>query len=729
MLAIGLVSGIGVLWIQRTDALSRWQAGIIEAALQKLRGRLPFDIESLHVRKEWRELFSGRIASLDLVLRRGDVRILLSGPVDLSERKISEETLFRVTYDPEIRLEWNARAKPPPVVKAHIVLDATRTFGDLRGLTLNWDAPATWSWPAASLKLTAPRLSARWGKPETGLTSDARIRIDAGAKAVEWAPSATRTILVGGLALSADTIAAELNADLGFGLWQAALSTQTSEILWDDLYLDLPLQALPLHAEWALGKRQAGLTIGAPAQPTVRVKAQWDERLLLGWDLQTSAVNLAELSASARKAAPTLAPVVLEGWEIRGGTARLTAQGSLQLPEAAAPLERIRASAQLTDLSVRNPRVGLAFTQANLRADADLGRGQMRANLSVGDLRFKRLRGRLLDTPLRADREKNGQAYAIEIGKAPALGLQLDEIPLHLSALKGRWIKSPAAASADAPARYAASGSLRLDALPVARLLERFCVPTAQVPPAQVTADFSRIEFTEDSIDPTGKVRVDLFNGVIEADELGLFDYLSPVPELDFTVSFRGIELAQLGEWLNFGEMDGTLEGYAKDVTFQAWLPTHYDARFEARPQHHHDVVFSPDAMKNFARLAVSDGIDQLPGIVDWIAFGWPRRLLGGYDVDYVGISLLSDEGFIQVRTLDPPAIVAKEGKHFILYSDRFKMPLETTRYPLVIHATAVGNYVRRLFLSFQPKTSTPNASKGTSNEPVSPLPQECIPD
>src|SRR6185437_3503957 len=108
-----------------------------------------------------------------------------------------------------------------------------------------------------------------------------------------------------------------------------------------------------------------------------------------------------------------------------------------------------------------------------------------------------------------------------------------------------------------------------------------------------------------------------------------------------------GVRLDELGAWSGFGEMDGMLRAYAHDVVMQAWLPTQYDFSFQAVPYSRPKLVFSPEAMKNVARLVAADAIDRLPGIVKWLAFGWPRRTFGGYDLYFFGVNLFSRDGKI----------------------------------------------------------------------------------
>ena len=176
--------------------------------------------------------------------------------------------------------------------------------------------------------------------------------------------------------------------------------------------------------------------------------------------------------------------------------------------------------------------------------------------------------------------------------------------------------------------------------------------------------------------------------------------------------------------------MDGTLSAYAHDVVFQGWLPTQYDFKFQASPFSQTKIVFSPDAMKNLARLVASDAIDHLPAFANWMAFGFPSRMLGGFDIWFVGISLFSRDGHILMEVLEPPDLpisVANEHKqnHYILYANRFTIPLKTSQYPVVVDATAVSNYVHSAALKLLKLRQIKKAKEKAQHEKE---PMDCDP-
>ena len=226
-----------------------------------------------------------------------------------------------------------------------------------------------------------------------------------------------------------------------------------------------------------------------------------------------------------------------------------------------------------------------------------------------------------------------------------------------------------------------------------------FCLPVQRIPPMTVSGNFTNLQISKTIVDPTGKIEATLFDGKIDINDFGIFDLDTEVPETDFDLDWSGINLQKFGSWANFGEIQGTLEGQAHDIVMQGSLPTQYHFLINVAPTSNATRVdFSPEAMKNVVKIFTGADLDQqIPGIAGWMMFGWPSHVLGGYDVEYAGLKLTSENGHIVVETLDKPGIVELTGKHFVLYGTRFKMPLQSSTYPLIVDATAMSNFVHQL--------------------------------
>jgi hypothetical protein len=232
---------------------------------------------------------------------------------------------------------------------------------------------------------------------------------------------------------------------------------------------------------------------------------------------------------------------------------------------------------------------------------------------------------------------------------------------------------------------------LDLDPAPLRAWAQALCLPLERIPPGPISAQFSSVDLSTDEIHAQGEVSLEIFDGRFELLDPAIFDYATQVPETQFDLQWKGIRLDRLGDWLGFGEMDGFLEGYSRETTLQALLPTQFDFRVEVRPHRKRQVVFSPEAMKNTVRLFAGEDLDSsLPRFVDWFAFGWPSRVFGGYNVNYAGISLYGVDGAILVSPL-------KTGEPFLLDGPRFKIPLRSHRTPIVVDAYAMSNFARRI--------------------------------
>ena len=274
------------------------------------------------------------------------------------------------------------------------------------------------------------------------------------------------------------------------------------------------------------------------------------------------------------------------------------------------------------------------------------------------------------------------------------------------------------------PFEYDLWSSLQLKPVEAAALLSDACIPAKNVPPAQVSVDFSDLNLRSGAIDPTGNVRVDLFNGSINVNEIGLFDLGTKVPELDFNMDADNIQLSEIGKWAGMGEMDGILHSHAHDVVVLGWLPTQYDFLFEAKPLHYEKIHFAPDAMKSIGKLFAADAMSHLPGVAEWLTFGWPSRLLiGGFDIWLAGVSLFSHGGSIMMEALEPknlPTDVADEQKqnHYIIYGKRFKIPLNAPHYPVLVDVSAVSNYVGQLVKKFDAIKEKQNLKENKHEKP-----------
>jgi hypothetical protein len=153
-----------------------------------------------------------------------------------------------------------------------------------------------------------------------------------------------------------------------------------------------------------------------------------------------------------------------------------------------------------------------------------------------------------------------------------------------------------------------------------------------------------------------------------------------------------------------------------------------YDFRVEVAPLGRENVVFSTDAMRNFVKLFSGGSIDGLPGIANWLAFGGVSRWLG-YNVDYAGISAYSTNGSILVETLDPEEDNIEDrraNEHYILFGPRFRMPIVSKNYPLLIDAPAISNFVRQVMAQLQAMAENAEEQKEENQNEKKPTP--CLP-
>ncbi len=767
------------LW--RHGVLQAWVLGKAEGAIvqfynQKLRNQLPFQVEKIEYHRSWTDLTLGRLDRVAITLKKDDLRIHLEGPLRFPSirwatfkqlyRKLRELPLehaddaIELEYSPVVTFEAlraSERAKLPDAVAANLQVGLSGEINELQRikliLTSLHNEPA-WHWKSMGIEIQTPRLELEW--PKAGTDSDNSL-LHAEFKAASFAyKDAARLV--------------RPQIDLQAPLWlkpfaignQIALNwkAESGEALLGDRYFSVaaPQGAAPaaandlLHGEAELSLRNSKwsalkLAIGKSREHPLRLQVI-PRASSAQISLELNALSLKDaipvfLNSTSNAGAPFTNLSFLQEIDLKEGKLSVSAQGTIPLDSARLPdFSRIstegkitEANAQLEDVSFLWPAHQLAVKKLHLSLPYTSHKG-FEGNLSVGRFGFRKLRGRLL--PTRISFQENQKRSTFRIGeKGSRIPLDLDGLLLKIDSIGGT--------ANLLPLEYNLETHASLEPTAVEQIVGPLCLvkPGSKVPPAKVRLSLPKIEITPAGTDLTGFVRADLFGGFIQIDEMGVYDFLSAVPEFDFNLKMEGIDLQGLGDWVGFGEMDGTLSAFAHDVVFQSSLPTQYDFEIKVKPLHHDDVVFSPTAMKNFARLFTPDGIDNIPGYAQWLAFGWPSRLLGGYDISYAGVHLRSEDGYIHLETLDPAEPVSESSsnnshqKHFILYGRRFKIPLKSSRYPLILDAPAMGNFVHRMFERIQElakskkgETSHDGQNDGHNEEQTETdtLPASCIP-
>jgi len=725
VLAFFLTSLVGglfiyVLWqkgvIQTT--LHHWlEKRVVRSCISKIESSLPFVIEDYDVIADWKSFKTGRISKLYIKLRSGDLRLFATGPLKLENNP--ESGTYRATYDPVIRLEPTQTPDKnlnSSNLKLKIWVEIREDLSKLEAIGIESEK-SNFGFPYYGLDLKDLMLTGSWSP----LTEEAKIEITSDAGNYQSSNGQQA------LSFTSPSLAAnvELNLD-PFRLGPQGtveIRTKNAEVLWNDLYLALPLKTLPLNLSFTLntlpgestpngstfainlGSKKTGLRMSGNVSKNADI--------LLGTiNWKTSPIPL-NSAVEFLGTIPQLA--LLNEVKIKKGslssTGTFSTDFSLKKPfdiaksKLAVDFLMSDLTASWSELGVNN---GEFMLSAPLSTISSLG---FKSYVTASGGYYKKFIGELEKSSISGT---IADFKTLTLQTDEELKLKVRDIPVQLGKLKATFDGE----------KSLITSSIKLSPTPVSQFLSKMCIDADNIPPATVSINFSKIEATPELIEPTGTVEVALFDGTVKLDEIGFFDLLSQVPEIDFNAKWEKIRLDKLGEWLNFGEMDGFFTGHAKDVTFQSWLPTHYDLRVEIKPDRKSDVVFSPEAMKNFIRLFAGEDIDNLPGIADWIAFGMPSRMFGGYDIDCAGISVFSEEGTIMLETVCP----AENKEYFILKGRRFKMPLKSTRHPLIVDATAMGNFVRHMVkqLNSLNQTETENNNKEKQDDSIQ---KKCLPD
>jgi hypothetical protein len=728
-----VAAGAGAWW--KRDALkTRAQGWLVDEWLRYVQPHLPFKVEQVRFDESWAALRQGRISKLELQLvipgARGHVgwRAKLGGPIVVRPAKGSLARVARAMTprEPQRAARLGERLASWLVAKLLPDLRGDLAVKYLAKLTvepdgipsersgqLELDLDAELAHSLLHLNELGAELLARefsWKRfgieatgLDLGLTYDdaqGQAALELSADKLDWSEGEDRAVNLAGLELGVEA-PVQLHAPEGgfplVGDVNLEVHAKSAEVLWGDLYSDVPISRLPLRATIATARTEKGpptwerahVELGARRGLVLDASAgspAGGEGPRLRW--RQAPLEIPPLVAALGAAGLKLGPLGGELELLRG---TVGSEGEIRFSREFRGIASARGRLALDGLDAQWKSKMLAVRGLTFDLPFDT-RSATRGTLEAKQLGFRELRARLDPTPIELAPVDAGRAYSVSLGANAGIPLHAEKLSLKLGALRGL-------VRVDAPPeeRYSFETSFALEKTDIDPVLHAFCIPHKRVPPTQVFVGFPKIQLGPGTAELTGVATAQLFDGTVQLGNISLYELGTDVPELDFDLKEHGIRLDQLADWFGFGQVDGQLSLDLDDVTFQGWLPTQYHLSFSALPLHSYHILFSKPAMRNLIQVISGGALAKLPGLmgslVDFVAFKW---LLVGYDVEYFGLDVTSKDGSIIIETHDTPEVLEKYKTHYILFGDRVKIPLANLTYPIVLEAPAFANFVQR---------------------------------
>ncbi len=168
-----------------------------------------------------------------------------------------------------------------------------------------------------------------------------------------------------------------------------------------------------------------------------------------------------------------------------------------------------------------------------------------------------------------------------------------------------------------------AIGHLVLDGVDLERLTADLGLPPMR---GVLAADLGRIDYRGGLLRSEGQALIEAFAGRIRVDGIGLDLSSLNYPLFTADIAFEGVDLYQLTQTLAFGDMNGIVDGYIRNLRLLGMPPSRFNARLETRPGGKRDI--SVRALNNLTILSqggVSAALSR--GIYQFIDYYRYRRI------------------------------------------------------------------------------------------------------
>jgi len=240
--------------------------------------------------------------------------------------------------------------------------------------------------------------------------------------------------------------------------------------------------------------------------------------------------------------------------------------------------------------------------------------------------------------------------------------------------------------------------------------------------------DYPRLVQDKDSFHLLGQTKLELFNGTVQMGDVHLMlptKGSAESPKLRFDIAWDDLDLASVGEWTQFGDMRGTLEGSLLNnriaLTPRGAYPLSYDFTIRGQQRAGKKIRFYGRAVKNILNL-LGNKQEELPwyaGLALNISTMWRNWMPA--TADYMGFRAKTEGGWTEVTTFDPPEL-ADAKKHYMLYGTAFTIPLNTHGvYPALMHTEAFHDWLNGMLDYFKGRMKNDHEANAKPQEQCTP--------
>lgn len=267
---------------------------------------------------------------------------------------------------------------------------------------------------------------------------------------------------------------------------------------------------------------------------------------------------------------------------------------------------------------------------------------------------------------------------------------------------------------------YSFETGLELEPVTLKDISRKICIASNLIPSGTLELSYPELRLAHNYVYTKGVGTLNIFDGQIKIKEFEIDKLLSEKPTTFISAGWKNLELARIGEFTNFGGMQGHASGYIHDVSFAGTLLKEYDFEFRLKPRpNENKFYFSRKATQNLVEIfAQGQGLSQGPAN---FILRLSSRLFGDYGISYAGLRAHTQRNFVVLETFDPPSVVQEQKSHFLLYGSRIKMPLSTQTYPVILSKSGWNGFVyyfRDSLLSLMNASSTESQGlDATKNE------------
>jgi hypothetical protein len=160
--------------------------------------------------------------------------------------------------------------------------------------------------------------------------------------------------------------------------------------------------------------------------------------------------------------------------------------------------------------------------------------------------------------------------------------------------------------------------------------------------PGNISGKIPSVNLVDGKLSLDGGLQIKAFSGDIRINKLAISGFMTDFTQFYTDIQIDNLDMDQLTQRFSFGNVQGRLSGYVKDLYLENWQPVSFNAWLGTPENDDSTHKISQKAVENLANIGGGGAVDFISRMV--------LSVFDNFDYDKLGLGCYLDKGVCQLR-------------------------------------------------------------------------------